>query len=124
MFACLAIPCLPIQIAKAFDPTLSTAQTATLILLVDRRLDRLLVTLPRDHLTNILCTILLSLSEEQCQAYYSSKQMVEQVLQQLMNEALPFRPTDPQSPQPERESSPANSLSSTNTAINPTPQLA
>ena len=31
-------------------------------------------TLPRDHLANILCTILLFLSEEQHRAYYSSEQ--------------------------------------------------
>ena len=65
MFACLAIPHLPVQITEAFDPALSTAHTTMLVLLVDRGLDRLLGTLPRDHLTNILCTILLSLLEEQ-----------------------------------------------------------
>ena len=65
MFACLAIPCLPVQIAEAFDPALSAAHSTVLVMLVDRGLDRLLGTLPRDQLTNILCTILLSLSEEQ-----------------------------------------------------------
>ena len=89
MFACLAIPHLPIQITEAFDPTLSVVQTATLILLVDRGLDWLLETLPRDHLANILCTVLLSLSEEQHQAYYSGHQVVEQVLEQLANGVLP-----------------------------------
>ena len=69
MFACLTVPCLPIQITKAFDPALSAAHTTVLVLLVDRGLDRLLGTLPRDHLANILCTILLSLSEEQHRAY-------------------------------------------------------
>ena len=124
MFACLAVPRLPVQIAKAFDPALSTACSTVLILLVDRGLDRLLGTLPRDHLTNILCTVLLSLSEEQHQAYYSSDQVAEEVPQQPENRALPSRPTDPHSPQPKRDSSPTDSLSSTNTTVNPTPQLA
>ena len=66
MFACLTVPWLPVQIAKAFNPTLSTARSTILILLVDRGLNRLLETLPRDHLANILCMVLLSLSEEQC----------------------------------------------------------
>ena len=66
MFARLAVPRLPIQITETFDPALSTACSTILILLVDRGLDQLLATLPRDHLTNILCTVLLSLSEEQC----------------------------------------------------------
>ena len=39
MFACLAVPHLPIQIAKAFDSTLSIAHTSVLVLLVDRALD-------------------------------------------------------------------------------------
>ena len=65
LFACLTVPHLPVQIAEAFDPTLSAARTAVLVLLVDRGLDRLLGTLPRDHLTNLLCMVLLSLSEEQ-----------------------------------------------------------
>ena len=64
MFARLAIPHLPVQIAEAFDPALSTARTTVLVLLVDRGLNRLLGTLPRDHLANILHTILLSLSEQ------------------------------------------------------------
>ena len=79
MFACLAVPHLPVQIAKAFDPTLSTACSTMLILLVDRGLNRLLGTLPRDHLTNILCTVLLSLSEEQHRAYYGSDQVEEEI---------------------------------------------
>ena len=54
LFACLAIPCLPVQIAKAFDPALSIVHTAMLVLLVDRGLDCLLGTLPWDHLANIL----------------------------------------------------------------------
>ena len=61
LFSCLAVPCLPVQITEAFDPTLSTACTAILVLLVDRGLDRLLGTLPRDHLALILRTIILSL---------------------------------------------------------------
>ena len=39
MFARLAIPCLPIQIAKSFNSTLSVACTSMLVLLVDRGLD-------------------------------------------------------------------------------------
>ena len=54
MFAHLTIPFLPIQIAKVFNPTLSAAHTTVLVLLVDRGLDQLLGTLPRDHLANIL----------------------------------------------------------------------
>ena len=73
MFACLAIPHLPVQIAEAFNPTLSAACTTILVLLVDRGLNRLLGTLPRDHLANILHTILLSLSEEQRRAYYGGE---------------------------------------------------
>ena len=82
LFAHLTIPHLPIQITEAFDPALSSARTTVLVLLVDQGLDRLLGTLPRDHLTNILHTILLSLSEEQHQAYYGSYQVVEEVLEQ------------------------------------------
>ena len=54
MFAHLAIPRLPVQIAEAFNPALSTARTTVLVLLVDRGLDQPLGTLPRDHLANIL----------------------------------------------------------------------
>ena len=54
LFARLAVPCLPIQITEAFDPTLTAARTSILVLLVDRGLDRLLGTLPRDHLASIL----------------------------------------------------------------------
>ena len=46
LFTHLAVSCLPIQIAEAFNPTLSIAQTAVLVLLVDRGLDQLLGTLP------------------------------------------------------------------------------
>ena len=121
MFACLTIPHLPLQIAEAFDPALSIAHTTMLVLLVDRGLDRLLGTLPRDHLTNILCTILLSLSEEQHRAYYGGDQVVEEVLQQPESGIPQSRAADPR---PTRDSSPTNSLSLTNTAINPLPQLA
>ena len=124
MFAHLAIPRLPIQIAKAFDPTLSTAHTTVLVLLVDRGLDRLLGTLPRDHLANILRTILLSLSEEQCQAYYGSDPVEEEVPQQPEGRIPQPRTANPHSPRPARHSSPTESLSSTDTAVNPAPQLA
>ena len=124
MFACLTVPCLPVQIAEAFDPTLSAARSTMLIMLVDRGLHRLLGTLPRNHLANILCTVLLSLSEEQCRAYYSSDQVEEEVLQQPEGGIPQPRTADPRSPGPMRLSSPTDSLSSTDTAINPTPQLA
>ena len=39
LFARLVVPCLPIQIAEAFDPTLAAACTSVLVLLVDRGLD-------------------------------------------------------------------------------------
>ena len=124
MFARLTVPHLPVQIAEAFDPTLSTARTTMLVLLVDRGLDRLLGTLPRDHLANILHTVLLSLSEEQCQAYYGSDPVEEEVPQQPEGGIPQPRASDPRSPRPARHSSPTESLSSTNTAINPAPQLA
>ena len=124
MFACLALPHLPVQIAEAFDPALSAARTTMLVLLVDRGLDRLLGTLPRDHLTNILHTILLSLSEEQHQAYYGGDPVEEEVPQQPEGRIPQPRPSDPRSPRPARHSSPTESLSSTNTAVNPAVQLA
>ena len=124
MFARLAIPCLPIQITEAFDPTLSAAHSTILILLVDRGLNRLLGTLPRDHLANFLHTIILSLSEEQCRAYYGSEEMAEEVPQQPEGGIPQPRAADPCSPRPTRHSSPTNSLSSTDTAVNPVPQLA
>ena len=124
MFACLAVPRLPIQIAKAFDPTLSTARSTVLILLVDRGLDRLLRTLPRDHLAKILRMVLLSLSEEQRQAYYGSDLVEEEIPQQPEGGIPQPRAADPHSPRPTRHSSPTKSLSSTNTTINPAPQLA
>ena len=124
MFAHLAVPRLPVQIAEAFDPALSTACTTVLVLLVDRGLDRLLGTLHRDHLANILCTILLSLSEEQHQAYYSSDLVEEEIPQQPEGGIPQPRTSDPCSPRPARHSSPTESLSSTDTAVNPAPQLA
>ena len=65
LFSRLAVPRLPVQIAEAINPALSAARTTVFVLLVDRGLDRLLGTLPRDHLASILRTIILSLSEEQ-----------------------------------------------------------
>ena len=124
MFAHLAVPRLPIQIAEAFDPALSAAHTTMLVLLVDRGLDRLLGTLPRDHLANILHTVLLSLSEEQRQAYYGSDPVEEEVPQQLEGRIPQPRASDPRSPRPARHSSPTESLSSTDTVVNPAPQLA
>ena len=124
MFTHLTVPCLPIQITKAFNLTLSAAHTTMLVMLVDRGLNQLLGTLPRDHLTNILCTILLSLSEEQRRAYYGSEQMAEEIPQQPESGILQPSAADPHSPRPARHSSPTDSLSSTNTAVNPVPQLA
>ena len=65
LFSRLAVPHLPVQIAEAFDPALSATRTTVLVLLVDRGLNRLLGTLPRDHLALILRTVIFSLSEEQ-----------------------------------------------------------
>ena len=39
LFARLAVPRLPIQIAEAFDPALAAARTSILVLLVDQGLD-------------------------------------------------------------------------------------
>ena len=102
LFSCLTVPHLLVQITKAFDPALSTAHTAVLVLLVDRGLDRLLGMLPRDHLTLILRTIILSLSEEQWQAYYGTDGPVEGVVQtEQENGGLPtYSRTDPHSPCP------------------------
>ena len=124
MFARLAVPHLPVQIAEAFDPALSAARTTVLVLLVDRGLDRLLGTLPRDHLANILHTVLLSLSEEQRQAYYSSDPVEEEVPQQPESGIPQPRASNPRSPRPARHSSPTKSLSSTDMAVNPASQLA
>ena len=119
MFAHLTIPYLPVQIAEVFDPTLSTPHTTVLVLLVDRGLDQLLGTLPRDHLANILHMVLLSLSEEQCRAYYGGEQMAEEIPQQSESGIPQPRAANPHSPQPARDSSPTKSLSSTNTTVNP-----
>ena len=124
MFARLAVPRLPVQIAEAFNPALSAARTTVLVLLVDRGLNRLLGTLPRDHLANILRTVLLSLSEEQPQAYYGSGPVEEEVPQQPEDGVPQPGTSDPHSPRPARHSSPTESLSSTDTAVNPLPQLA
>ena len=62
MFAHLAIPCLPIQITEAFNPALSIAHTSMLVLLVDRGLNWLLGTLPRDHLTCYTSCVIESLA--------------------------------------------------------------
>ena len=124
MFARLAIPHLPVQIAEAFDPTLSIARTPMPVLLVDRGLNWLLGTLPRDYLANILHTILLSLSEEQWRAYYGGDQMVEEILQKPENGIPQPGAANLHSPRPARDSSPTNSLSLTDTAVNPLPQLA
>ena len=121
MFARLTVPHLPIQIAEAFDPALSIAHTSVLVLLVDRGLDWLLGTLPRDHLTNILYMVLLSLSEEQCWAYDGSEQMVEEIPQQPESGILQSGATNPCSPRPARDSSPTNSISSTDTTVDPLP---
>ena len=98
MFACLTIPRLPVQITEAFDPALSSARTTMLIPLVDRGLNRLLGTLPRDHLAKILHSVILFLSEEQHKAYYSSEQVEEELLQLPENRASESGVPDPHSP--------------------------
>ena len=124
LFARLAVPRLPIQIAEAFDPTLSATCTSVLVLLVDRGLDRLLGTLPRDHLTLILQTVILSLSEGQRQAYYCPDDPVEGAVQEKEVHGPAIRCEEPWSPHPTWASSPTDSLSSTDTAVNPLLQLA
>ena len=122
LFARLAVPRLPIQIAEAFDPALTAIHTSILVLLVDRRLDRLLGTLPRDHLASILRTVILSLSEGQRQAYYRPDDPVEGAIQEEEEDRGPILPNV--DPCPTRVSSLTNSVSSTDTAVNPPPQLA
>ena len=125
LFARLAVPRLPIQIAEAFDPALAAAHTSILVLLVDRGLDRLLGTLPRDHLASILRTVILSLSEGQRQAYYHPDDPVERAVQEEEEDRGPPPPRiKPRSPHPTRASLPTDSVSSTDTAVNPPPQLA
>ena len=125
LFAQLAVPHLPIQIAEAFDPALAAARTSVLVLLVDQGLDQLLGTLPRDHLASILRTVILSLSEGQRRAYYSPDDPVEGTVQEEEEDSGPPLPCiEPRSPRPTRASSPTDSVSSTDTAVNPSPQLA
>ena len=125
LFARLAVPRLPIQIAEAFDPALAATRTSILVLLVDRGLDRLLGTLPRDYLASILRTVILSLSEGQWQAYYRPDDPVERAVQEEEEDRGPPPPrVEPRSPHPTRASSPTDSVSSTDTAVNPPPQLA
>ena len=94
LFARLAVPRLPIQIAEAFDPALAAARTSILVLLVDQGLDRLLGTLPRDHLTSIFRTVILSLSEGQWQAYYHPDDAVEGTVQEEEEDRRPPPPLD------------------------------
>ena len=124
LFTRLAVPHLPIQIAEAFDPTLTAAHTSVLVLLVDRGLDQLLGTLPRDHLASILQTVILSLSEGQRQAYYHPNDAVEGTVQEEENHRSHLPLAEPHSPHPAQASSPTDSVSSTDTAVNPLPQLA
>ena len=125
LFTRLAVPRLPIQITEAFDPALAAARTSILVLLVDRGLDRLLGTLPQDHLASILRTIILSLSEGQRQAYYRPDDPVEGTVQEEEEDRRPLPPhIEPRSPRPTRASSPTDSVSSTDMAVNPPPQLA
>ena len=100
LFAQLAVPCLPIQIAKAFDPALTAAHTSVLVLLVDRGLDQLLGTLPRDHLASILRTVILSLSEGQRQAYYCPDDTMERAVQEEEDHRPPLPLAEPHSPRP------------------------
>ena len=98
LFARLAVPHLPIQITEAFDPALTAARTSVLVLLVDWGLDRLLGTLPRDHLASILRTVILSLSEGQRQAYYCSDDAVEGTVQEEEDYRPPPPLAEPRSP--------------------------
>ena len=100
LFARLAVPHLPIQITEASDPALAAACTSVLVLLVDRGLNRLLGTLPRDHLAAILRTIILLLSEGQRQAYYHPDDTVEGTVQEEENRGSPLPLIEPRSPCP------------------------
>ena len=91
---------------------------------MDRGLDRLLGTLPRDHLASILRTIILSLSEGQQQAYYGPNDAVEGAVQEEEDCGPPLPLVEPRSLRLTRASSPTDSISSTDTAVNPLPQLA
>ena len=97
LFSCLAVPCFPVQIAEAFNTALTAAHTAILVLLVHRGLDRLLGTLPRNHLAQILQTIIVLLSEEQQRAYYNPNGPVEGVMQGHQENSNPpaYSRTDP-----------------------------
>ena len=124
LFARLAVPRLPIQMAEAFDPALAVVCTSVLVLLVDQGLDRLLGTLLRDHLATILRTVILSLSEGQRQAYYRPNDAVEGAIQEEENHRSSLPLVEPRSPRPTQASSPTDSISSTDTTVNPLPQLA
>ena len=101
------------------------ARTSVLVLLVDWGLDRLLGALPRDHFTLILRTVILSLSEGQQQAHYHPNDTVEGTVQEEEEDCGPPLPhIKPRSPCLTRASSPTNSMSSTDTVVNPLPQLA
>ena len=91
---------------------------------MDWGLDRLLGTLPRDHLAMILRTIILLLSEGQRQAYYRPDDAVEGAIQEEEDCRSPLPLVELRSPRPTRASSPTDSISSTDTAVNPLPQLA
>ena len=81
-------------------------------------------TLPRDHLALILQTVILSLSEGQRQAYYRPNDTVEGTVQEEEDHRSPPPLAEPRSPCPTQASSPTDSVSSTDTAVNPLPQLA
>ena len=100
LFARPVVPRLPIQIAKAFDPALAAACTSVLVLLVDRGLDQLLGTLPRDHFASILRTVILSLLEGQRQAYYRPNDAVEGTVQEEEDRGPPLPLVKPRSPCP------------------------
>ena len=72
-----------------------------LVLLVDRGLNQRLGALPRDHLTSILRTVILSLSEGQRQAYYRPNDTVEGTVQEEEEDRGPPLPrVEPRSPRP------------------------
>ena len=119
---CLVVSLVFLEIPKALDTGLSTACPAIFVLLVDQGLDRAMEQLHRDELRPLLCTILLSLSEEQWQAYY--QELLEawvagpegaQPVQTANGERTTLSPSpgpagDPCSPHPARDSSPTDSL--------------
>ena len=134
----LIIPLVPVEISEALDASLSTAYSSIFVLLVDRGLDRAMEQPPQDELGPILCTILLSLSEAEQQAYHGEPMEAQVANPERAQPAQgadrsrttpspsPGLAVNPHSQWPIREPSPARSLTSySSTSIHITvPQIA